>query len=123
MKYDAFFIFLDTICPTYPENQDTKEGFFFSLNQRIKTKFFLAVNSKNYFNMMHISFLLKQLCSCCLNIRFFSLILLAVSFCNSVQLYVFLFPCIDTQRIVLQLLKVALNLSIIINYNAVPYLI
>ena len=35
----------------------------------------------------------------------------------------FLFSCIDTQRIVLQLLNVALNLSIIINYIAEPHLI
>ena len=37
--------------------------------------------------MIHISFLLKQLCRCCLDIRFIFLILIGVSFCNSSQLY------------------------------------
>ena len=38
--------------------------------------------------MMHISFLLKQLCCCHLDIRFFSLTLIGVSFCNLFQLHV-----------------------------------
>ena len=84
-KYDAFFIFHDTVFPTYPENHDTKEGFCF-LNQGTKTKFFHSVKVCD-FNMKRISFLLKQLGWCCLDIRFFSLILLGVSFCNSLQLY------------------------------------
>ena len=41
--------------------------------------------------MVQISLLLKQLCYCGHDIRFFSLILVGVSFCNSFQLYVF-FP-------------------------------
>ena len=86
-KYDAFFIFHDTVFLTHRENHDTKEGFCF-LNRGIKTKFFLVVKVKNNFNMTRISFLLKTLCCCCLDIRFFSLILLGVSFCNSLQLYV-----------------------------------
>ena len=86
-EYDAFFIFHDTVFRTYPENHNTKEDFYF-LNQGTKTKFFLAVKVKNNFNMMRISFLLKQLCCCCLDIRFFSVILIGVSFCNSFQLYV-----------------------------------
>ena len=84
---NTLFIFHDTVFPTYPENHDTKEGFCF-LNRGIKIKFFLAFKGKNDFNIMRISFLLKQLCWCCLDIRFFSLILLGVSFCNSFQLYV-----------------------------------
>ena len=47
---------------------------------------FLAVKAKKNFNMIHISFSLKQLCCCCLDIRFFSLILIVISFCNSFQL-------------------------------------
>ena len=86
-NYDAFFIFYNTVFPTYLENHDIKENFCF-LNQGTKTKFFLAVKVKNNFNMMCISFLLKQLCCCCLDIRFFSVILIGVSFCNSFQLYV-----------------------------------
>ena len=78
-KYDEFFIFHDTVFLTYPRNLDTKEGFCF-LNQGTKTKFFLAVKVKNNFNVMGISFLLKQLCCCYLNIRFFSLILIEGSF-------------------------------------------
>ena len=85
-KYDAFFIFHDTVFPTYPENHDTKEGFCF-LNQGTKTKFFHSVKVCD-FNMKRISFLLKQLGWCCLDIRFFSLILLGVSFCNSFPFYV-----------------------------------
>ena len=86
-KYDSFFIFHNTVFLTYPENHNTKEYFCF-LNQETKTKFFLDVKVKNDFNMMRISFLLKQLSCCCLDIRFRSLILLGVSFCNSFQLYV-----------------------------------
>ena len=86
-KYNAFFIFHDTIFPAYSENRNTKEDFCF-LNRGTKTKFFLTVKVKNDFNMMRISFLLKQLCCCCLEIKFFSLILVGVSFCNSFQLYV-----------------------------------
>ena len=77
-KYNVFFIFHDTIFPTNPENQNTK-GFCF-LNGGTETKFFLAVKVKRNFNMIHISFLLKQLCRCCLDIRFFFLILIGVSF-------------------------------------------
>ena len=54
----------------------------------LKKKIFLAVQFKNNFNMMRISFLLRQLCWCCLDIKLFSLILFEVSFCNSFQLYV-----------------------------------
>ena len=86
-KYDSFFIFHNTVFLTYPENHNTKEYFRF-LNQETKTIFFLTVKVKNDFNMMRISFLLKQLSPCCLDIRFRSLILLGVSFCNSFQLYV-----------------------------------
>ena len=79
-------IFHNTVFPTYPENHNTKEGFCF-LNRGAKTKFFLAVRVKNNLSMMRTSFLLKQLCCCCLDIRFFSLILIGVSFCNSSQLF------------------------------------
>ena len=66
---------------------NTKECFCF-LNGGTETKFFLAVNKvKSNFNMIRIWFLLKLLC-CSLDIRFFSLILIRVSFCNSSQLYV-----------------------------------
>ena len=44
-KYDAFFIFHDTVFPTYPENHDTKEGFCF-LFRGTKTKFFLLLRLK-----------------------------------------------------------------------------
>ena len=71
-KFDEFFIFHDTVFPTYPESHDTKEGF--CLNQETRTKFFFAVNVKNDFNMIPILFLLKQLCCCWPDIRFFSLI-------------------------------------------------
>ena len=84
-KYNVFFIFHYTFFPTNPENQNTK-GFCF-LNGGTETKFFLAVKVKRNFNMIHISFLLKQLCRCCLDIRFFFLILIGVSFCNSSHLY------------------------------------
>ena len=63
------FSFFTIVFPTYPENHDTKYGCCF-LNREIKTKFFHAVKVKNDFNMMGISFLLKQLCWCCLDIRF-----------------------------------------------------
>ena len=86
-KYDALFIFHNTVFPTYPENHIAKEGLCF-LNWGIKKKIFLAVQVKNNFNMMRISFLLRQLCWCCLDIKLFSLILFEVSFCNSFQLYV-----------------------------------
>ena len=86
-KHDVFFIFHDTVFPNYPENHNTKKGFCF-LNGGTETKFFLAVNKvKSNFNMIRIWFLLKLLC-CSLDIRFFSLILIRVSFCNSSQLYV-----------------------------------
>ena len=88
-KFDEFFIFHDTVFPTYPENHDTKEGF--CLNRETRTKFFFAVNVKNDFNMIPILFLLKQLCCCWPDIRFFSLIWTGVSFCNSFQLCVFSF--------------------------------
>ena len=88
-KYNVFFIFHNIVFPTYSENHDTKEDFCF-LNQGTKTKLFLAIKVKNDFNMMRISFLLKQLCCFCLGIRFFSVISIGVSFCNSFQLY-FLF--------------------------------
>ena len=52
-KYDAFFIFHNTVFLTYPEKLDTKESFCF-LNWGAKTKFFLAVKVQNDFNMMHI---------------------------------------------------------------------
>ena len=71
---------------TYPENHDTKDSFCF-LNRGTKAQFFLA-KVKNSFNMMRISFLLKHLCCSYLSIRFFSLILIGVSFCNSLQWYV-----------------------------------
>ena len=41
----AFFIFLNTVFPTYPESHDTKEGFCF-LIRGTKAKFFLAVKLK-----------------------------------------------------------------------------
>ena len=81
------FHFQSTLFPTYPENHNTKEGLYF-LNRGTKTKLFCVVKVKNDFNMMHISFLLKQLCWCCLDRTFVSLILLGVSFSNSFQLYV-----------------------------------
>ena len=90
-KYDAFFIFHNTVFPTYPENHDTKKGFCF-IHWGTKTKFFFAVKVKNDFNMMRISFLLKQLSCCCLDIRFFPLTLIGVSFCNSFPLYVLFLP-------------------------------
>ena len=86
-KYYALSIFHNTVFPTYPENQDTKDSFCF-LNRGTKAQFFLAVKVKNSFNMMRISFLFKHLCCCYLSIRFFSLILIGVSFCNSLQWYV-----------------------------------
>ena len=87
LENNVFFIFHDTVFPNYPENHDTKEGFCF-LNEGTETKLFLAVNKvKSDFNMIHIWFLLKLLC-CSLDIRFFSLILIRVSFYNSSQLYV-----------------------------------
>ena len=49
-KYDAFFIFRDTIFPTYPKNYNTKESFCFQ-NQGIKT-FFFAVKVEKDFNMI-----------------------------------------------------------------------
>ena len=72
--------------------------------------------------MMRISFLLKQLCYC-LDIRFFSLIFIGVSFWNSFQLDVLFFLCIDIRRIVLQLLNVVLNLCIIKNDIVASHLI
>ena len=75
---------------TYPENHNTKEGFCF-LNRGTETKFFLAVKVKNDFNIIHNSFLLKQLCCCCLNIKFFSVTLIGVSFFKSSQLYIYFF--------------------------------
>ena len=81
-KYNVFFIFHDTVFPTNPENHNTK-GFCF-LNGGTEAKF---VKVKNNFNMIHIWFLLKLLCCCCLDIRLFFLILIGVSFCNSSQLY------------------------------------
>ena len=103
-----FFIFHDTVFPSYPENHNTKEGFCF-LNRGTKTKFFLAGKVKNDFQMVHISFLLKQLCSCCLDI-----IHLIYRF--------FFFLCIDILRIVLQLLNFVLNLCIINNYIVASHL-
>ena len=117
-KYDAFFIFHDTVFSTYPENRNTKERFCFP-NRGTKRKFFLAGKVKNDFNKIRIWYLLKQWYWCCLEIRFFSLILLVVRFCNSFQLYVFL----DILRIVLQLLNVVLNLCIINNYIVASHLI
>ena len=52
-KYDAFFVFHDTVFPTYPENYDTK-GFCF-LNWGTETKFFLVVKVKNDFNISDVS--------------------------------------------------------------------
>ena len=92
--------------PTFPENHDTKEDFCF-LNQGSKTKFFLAVKVKKDFNMIHIS-LKKQLCCSCFDIKLFSLILIGVSFYNSVVFFFFLW--IDILRIVLHLLNVVLNI-------------
>ena len=83
-KYDAI------VFSTYPENHNTKEGFCF-LNRGTETKFFLAVKVKNDFNIIHNSFLLKQLCCCCLNIKFFSVTLIGVSFFKSSQLYIYFF--------------------------------
>ena len=120
-KCNAFFIFHDTVFPTYPEDLDTKYGFCF-LNGGIKTRFFHVVKVKNDFSIMRISFLLKQLCWCCLGLRFFSLILIRVSFCNSFQLFV-LYLSVHILRIVLQLLNVVLNLCIIIiNCIVAPHL-
>ena len=83
-KCNAFFVFHDTVFPTNPENHDRK-GFCF-LSQRTKTKFFLVVKVKNDFNMMHIWFLLKQLCCCCLHIRFFSQeSVFVIHFCSGVD--------------------------------------
>ena len=49
---------------------------------------FFLLKVKNDFNMMRISFLLKQLCFCCLDVRLFSLILIAVCFDDTFQLHV-----------------------------------
>ena len=46
--YIYIFIFHNTIFRSYPENHDTKEGFCF-LKQGTKTKFFLAVKLKKWF--------------------------------------------------------------------------
>ena len=110
------FHFHSTVFPTYPENHNVKEGLYF-LNQGTKTKFFGVVKVKNHFNMMHISFLLKQLCWCCLDRTFVSLILLESVFVIHFSYMLFSFPCIDILRIVLQLLKVVLNLCIINYFN------
>ena len=89
---------------------------FFFLNQGTKTNFFLAVKIKNNFNM-HISFLWKKFCWCCLDMRFFSLIHMDSVFLEIHFSYLFFFIlCIDILRIVLQLLDVVLNLFIIKNY-------
>ena len=116
------FLFIKIVFPTNSENHNTKEGFCF-LNQGTRTKFFLAVKVTNDFNMIWISFLWKQLCCCCLDVRFFSLILTGVSFYNSSHLYVFFFLCIDKLTIVLQLVNLILNLYIIENYIAFSFII
>ena len=99
-KYITFFIFQDTVFLTHPENHDNKEGFCF-LNWGTKTKCFLDVKVKNNFNMMHISFSLKQLSCCCLDIIFFSLILLGVTFVIQFSYMFFFFLWIDILRIFL----------------------
>ena len=96
-KYNAFFVFHDTVFPTYPENYNTSEGFCF-LNRGIATKIFVTVKLKNDLNMMRISFLLKQLCCCCLDVRFFSLIIIAISFLIHFSYMLFFFHCIDILR-------------------------
>ena len=62
-KFNAFFIFYDTVSPTFPEKCDTKEGFCF-LNRGTKTNPFLAVKEdkkvKKEFYMIRISLLLKK---------------------------------------------------------------
>ena len=116
------FLFIKIVFPTNSENHNTKEGFCF-LNQGTRTKFFLAVKVTNDFNMIWISFLWKQLCFCCLDVRFFSLILTGVSFYNSSHLYVFFFLRIDKLTIVLQLVNLILNLYIIENYIAFSFII
>ena len=96
-KYNAFFVFHDTVFPTYPENYNTSEGFCF-LNRGIATKIFVTVKLKNDLNMMRISFLLKQLCCCCLDVRFFSLIIIAISFLIHFSYMLFFFHCFDILR-------------------------
>ena len=86
-KYDAFFVFHDTDFPTYSGNHNTKEGFCF-LNWGTKSKFFLTVKVENDFNRCLSHSQLKQLYCFCLDIRFSSLVLIRVSFCNSFQSYV-----------------------------------
>ena len=124
-KYNAFFIFHDGVFPTYPENHNIKEGFCF-LNRGTKTNSFLLLRLKTI-SIDPYLILLKQLCCCCLDIRFFLLILIGVSFCNLLQLYFnfmfFFFLCIDMLRIALQLLNVVLNLCVIKNYIVASYLI
>ena len=62
-KYNAFFIFYDTVSPTLPEKCNTKEGFCF-LNRGTKTNPFLAVKMdkkvQKEFYMIHISLLSKK---------------------------------------------------------------
>ena len=101
-----FSFFTIQVFSTYPENYDTKESFCF-LNRGAKAKFFLADKAKNNSNMTRISFLLKQLCCCCLEIRFFS--------CNSFQLYVLSFCALIHSL----LLNVVSNPYIIIDHRSI----
>ena len=121
-KYDTFFIFHDTFSPTIPEYHDTKIHFCF-VNREIKTNLFLALRLKTISMWCVSCFLLKQWCCCCLDIRLFSPTQIGDSFCcNSFQLC-FLFLCIDIiLRIVLQMLKVVLNLCVIKNYTVASHI-
>ena len=97
-----------------------------SLTEEQKQNSFLLLRLKTI-SIDPYLILLKQLCCCCLDIRFFLLILIGVSFCNLLQLYFsfmfFFFLCIDMLRIALQLLNVVLNLCVIKNYIVASYLI
>ena len=91
------FSFFMIVFPTYPVNHNTKDFCF--LNQGTKTKLFLAAKVKMITIWFISHFLSKQLCCCCLNTWFFSRILIGVRFCNSFQLYVFFFLCINILRL------------------------
>ena len=79
-KFNAFFIFHNRVFPNYQENYTTKEGSCF-LNRGTKTKFFLAVNVKNNLNRCVSHFYYNIYAAAVLTyIRFFSLILIGVSF-------------------------------------------
>ena len=88
-KYNAFFIFHNSFSHL-PRKSWYQRRFLFS-KPRDKNKIFLAAKVKNDLNMIRISFLLKQLYCCCLDIRFFSLILIGVNFCNSFSFMSFFF--------------------------------